>query len=117
MIKNLRNKKVISTQERYLKNEFSKAIGLMFSKKKTDFCLVFEYSKPRKIQLHMWFVFYPIDVVFLDNEQKVRERKEDFQPFTCYAAQKEARYFLELPAGAIRQKGIRIGDTIQLSGK
>ena len=43
-----------------------KARGLMF-KKKPDYALVFENKKPSRlgISIHMFFVFFPIDAVFL----------------------------------------------------
>jgi len=71
----------------------------MFHKKITDTAYVFIFNKPRRIDLHMFFVFYPIDVLFLDEKKKIVEIKENFRPFTFYYPNKKASYVIELPAG------------------
>ena len=76
------------------KSALSKAIGLMFSKKRN---LLFEFDKEIKITLHNFFVFYPINLVFLDKDKKVIEIKRNFKPFTFYTSKQKARYLLETP--------------------
>ena len=84
-----------STQMKYkiCKSSFSKMRGLMFSRKKN---LIFVFGSPRKISLHMFFVFFPIDVLFLDENKRVIEIKRDFMPFTFCRSKKEAGYAVEL---------------------
>lgn len=72
----------------------SKAIGLMFSRKKN---LLFEFDKEQRIPLHNFFVFYPINLVFLDKNKKVIEIKKNFKPFTVYTSKKKASYLFETP--------------------
>jgi len=76
------------------KSNFSKTIGLMFSKKKN---LLFEFNKEQKIPLHNFFVFYSINLVFLDKNKKVIEIKKNFKPFTFYTSKAKAKYLLESP--------------------
>lgn len=89
----------------------SRAIGLMFSPNARP--LLFIFSKEGKYPLHMWFVFFPIDVVFLDKEKKIVELKQGFLPFTLYAPKKKAKYILELPQGSIRKFKIKIGTKVK----
>ncbi len=110
MIKNKTRKKVLSRNVKHCKNDLQKASGLMFSRKKKDFGLVFFFRKPIKMSLHMWFVFYPIDVVFLDERSRVIEMKENFRPFSFYTTKKEAKYFIEVPEGTIKKSKTKIGD-------
>jgi len=83
----------------------------MFSKK-PDFGLVFVFRTEKRRSLHMFFVFYPIDLLFLDSKKKVVEIKENFLPFTLYFPRKRARFVVELPAGAVKKSSTRVGDTI-----
>ena len=65
----------------------------MFSKKRN---LFFVFSSEKRRSLHMWFVFFPIDVLFLDKQKRIIEIKRDFKPFTLYRSQKKAQYVVEL---------------------
>jgi uncharacterized protein len=85
------------------------AKGLMFSRKKEDFCLLFTFSNAQRASLHMWFVFYPIDCIFLDDRKRVVEVKEGFSPFAFFTSVSACRHFLEVPAGSVEKKGIRRG--------
>ncbi|MBD3248915.1 DUF192 domain-containing protein [Candidatus Woesearchaeota archaeon] len=72
---------------------FGKARGLMFSKKKN---LIFVFHKERRVGLHMFFVFFPIDVLFLDEDKKIIEIKKNFKPFRFYKSKKKAKYVVEI---------------------
>lgn len=74
------------------KNIFSKARGLMFSRKKN---LLFVFKDERRRSLHMMFVFFPIDVYFLDKDKRVVEVKR-LGPFEFYTSKKKAKYILEI---------------------
>lgn len=60
----------------------------------------------------MLFVFFPIDVLFLDKERKVVELKEDFLPFRFYFPAKKAQYIIEAPRTTIAGSKTSIGDII-----
>ncbi len=93
MITNVTTNSIISQQETYCKSILSQARGLMFRKKHN---LIMELKKPQKISLHNFFVFYPIDVILLDEHKQVIEIKQNFKPFTFYSSDKRAKYVIEL---------------------
>ncbi|MBW3015102.1 DUF192 domain-containing protein [Candidatus Woesearchaeota archaeon] len=78
------------------KSLFSQAIGLMFSRK---MAAVFEFNRKQQVSLHMFFVFYSIDVAFLDQNKRVIEIGKDFKPFRFYKAKNKVKYLVEMPAG------------------
>ena len=113
MIKNITKNKIIVKNHVVCKSIWSKARGLMFSRSKKDFGMVFLFDKEKKYSLHMCFVFYPIDVLFLDKDMKVVEKKENFLPFTFFFPKKKASTIIELPDGS--GKEIKISDKIRIS--
>jgi uncharacterized protein len=82
----------------FLKSIFSKGIGLMF-KTKINKPYIFIFDKEKIIQLHMWFVFMTIDVIFLDRNKKIVEMST-LKPFTLYTPKKKAMYIIEMPIGS-----------------
>ena len=111
MIKNTSKNTAIIKKSRILDGIPSKFIGLMFSKKE-DKALIFKFSKEKIISLHMCFVFYPIDVLFLDKSKVVIDKKENFMPFRLCKSGKKAMYVIELPNGTIKKTKTEIGDKI-----
>lgn len=91
---------------------FGIATGLMFSKKLIDSAMILCLRKEVLVNLHMFFVFYPIDVLFLNSNKIVVELKKDFRPFTFYSSKNKAIYIVELPLGAIEKTNTTIGDII-----
>src|SRR3989338_2820298 len=94
--------KILAQEAKLCKSPLSKAFGLMFSTKAR--ALIFEFSKEKIFQLHMFFVFYPIDVLFMDKNKKVVEIKQDFRPFTFYTPKSKAQYIIELPNGTVTDR-------------
>jgi uncharacterized protein len=86
------------------RSAWSKARGLMFRQPQA---LLMEFSKPQKVSLHMAFVFFSIDVAFLDSKWRVVELKREFRPFGFYRPKARASFILEVPAGWLKttQKG------------
>ncbi|MEH7381314.1 DUF192 domain-containing protein [Bacillus sp. JJ1533] len=64
--------------------------------------------------IHMFFMFFPIDVVFLDKENRVVKTKEDVKPWTVIFPVKHAYKTIEMPVGSIRKFGIRDGCVIEV---
>ena len=83
----------------------------MFSKKR-DRALIFNFGREKVVSLHMFFVFYPIDVLFLNKDNKIVEIKQNFKPFTFYMPKNRARYIIELPAGSVERSKTRVGDKL-----
>ncbi|MBW2975671.1 DUF192 domain-containing protein [Candidatus Woesearchaeota archaeon] len=110
MIINKTKNSILSEKAELCKSPFSKALGLMFSGKSRT--LVFIFSKEKIISLHMFFVFYPIDVLFLDKNKKVVETKIGFRPFTFCTPKNKAMYVIELPSGTVKKTKTSRGDII-----
>jgi len=71
----------------------SKFKGLMFSPKKN---LLFEFSTPSKPIIHMFFVFYPIKIYYLDEDKNILD-KIIAKPFHIYKTKYPSKYILETP--------------------
>ena len=112
MISNKTRRTVLVRKKKFINTIFQKTIGLMFSSRIRDFGLIFIFKKPCKISLHMFFVFFPIDVLFLDANKKVVELKRNFKPFSVYYPKNNFIFVLELPAKTIDKSGTVVGDTI-----
>ena len=88
----------------------SQTRGLMFRRSIPDeYALVFRFETAKTRDVHMLFVFFPIDVCWLVDG--VVKRVERMNPFVSYA-RAEADTILELPAGATEH--LSEGDRIVL---
>ena len=106
---NLKNKtknKTICSDLEVRESFLGQAVGLMFSKRKN---LMFVFGDERRFGLTNWFVFYSIDLVFLDSQKKVVLVKQGFKPFTFHPGCK-ARYVIEL--AKVKADNIAIGDQL-----
>jgi uncharacterized protein len=110
IIKNATKKDVIAEDAVVCSNIFSQGLGLMFSFKIKS--LVFTLKKEKITPLHMFFVFYPIDVLFLDKEKVVVDVKENFRPFSFYTPKHKSMYVIELPEGTIKKTKTWVWDKI-----
>ena len=93
MLFNKTKNKLITDEIIHCSSFISKATGLMFSSKKN---LLFEFNSEQKEPLHMFFVFYSINVLFLDKDKNIVEIKKKLSPFTMYFPKAKAKYVIEL---------------------
>ena len=63
--------------------------------------------------IHMFFMRFPIDAVFLDRELRVLRVAADLKPWRM-ASKRGAKAVLELPAGRCARAGVREGDRLVL---
>jgi uncharacterized membrane protein (UPF0127 family) len=63
--------------------------------------------------VHMFFMRFAIDVVFVDREMAVRKVVEKLRPWRM-AGCRGARAAIELPAGAASRSGITVGERLVL---
>lgn len=63
--------------------------------------------------VHMFFMRFPIDVVFLDRDRKVVGVRHELRPWRVAGARR-AVAALELPAGAAAAAGVEEGDVLVL---
>ena len=104
------NGKVIVNNHIYASSVWQKTVGLMFSKRLEDKALIFEFGKDVQHSFHMFFVFYPIDIIFLDKYFIVVDKKSNFVPFSCHKPKQKFRYAIELPNNKARE--IKINDKV-----
>jgi uncharacterized protein len=61
--------------------------------------------------IHTVFMRFPLDLVFVDRQWRVVRMAEGVKP--CRArSERKARAVLELPAGEIAERGVRVGDQL-----
>jgi uncharacterized membrane protein (UPF0127 family) len=111
-VKKNSKKLIVCNKVVFRKSFLRKAFGLMFHKNITDEAHVFSFDKKRKIELTMWFVFFPIDVLFLDEKKRIVEIKENFKPFRNYYPDKEALFIIELPNGIVKKQKLKVKDVL-----
>ncbi|WP_242695474.1 DUF192 domain-containing protein [Halomontanus rarus] len=88
----------------------SQTRGLMFRRSiPEDYALVFPFETAKTRDVHMLFVFFPIDVCWLVDDTV--ERIERLNPFTGHAREK-ADTIVELPAGGADE--LSVGDRVVL---
>ena len=115
MLLNKTTKKKIIDKTFIAKTPWQKMKGLMFEDaKKFNYGLIF--CLPRESiansTIHMLFVFFPIDLVYLNKDKKVVDIAKNILPFSLgYAPKKPSKYFVELPVG--KSKKIKLGDELQ----
>src|SRR5579871_4492918 len=64
--------------------------------------------------MHMFFMRFPIDIVFLDRANRVLRISHELRPWRVSPLVWGARRALELASGAARRRGIEPGDLIAI---
>ncbi|MEW5995923.1 MAG: DUF192 domain-containing protein [Candidatus Zixiibacteriota bacterium] len=77
--------------------------------------MLFKFNNPGRYGIHMFFMRFPIDLVYLDSGFRVVELKEKIKPWRLYRPKNKASYLVELPAGTINGAKIKIGQKISPS--
>jgi len=91
-----------------------KIIGLQSYSNLSNNCgLLFKYSSPQSLTFHMGTVKFPIDILFIDDDNKIKKIYSGIQPgsldlFTCAGA----KNVLEVCGGISESLGIEVGDKI-----
>jgi uncharacterized membrane protein (UPF0127 family) len=65
--------------------------------------------------IHMFFMRYPLDIVFLGKEGEVVFMYRGIKPWRMGRMVRGARLAIELPEGAIERSGTQVGDRIEMS--
>lgn len=105
-----RTERVLASSVEFADTSLQRARGLMFRRSIPDnYALVFRFGYPDTRSLHMLFVPFSIDAIWLSGPEVVRV--ERLRPFIGFA-RATADTILELPAGAA--DGVEPGDTIEI---
>ncbi|HLD15765.1 MAG TPA: DUF192 domain-containing protein [Candidatus Nanoarchaeia archaeon] len=94
-------------------NGIKSFIGLRFSKQLKENEAVLIEGKDESIidsTIDMLFVFFPIDVIWLDKNKKIVDMKKNVKPFSLFSApRKAAKYIIEVKKG--------VGDKFKINEK
>ncbi len=79
----------------------SRAFGLMFSfTLPKGACLVLDSCSLRSNPLHMLFVFFPLDILWLDEQFRIVDKRLTVRPFVPFVPSSvPSRYIVEMTAG------------------
>jgi len=78
-------------------SELGKIRGLMFRRRETCPALLFESKKPVQFSIHSWYVLFPFLAVWLDDKNKILDKKI-VKPFQLFIPSKKKFYKLvEIP--------------------
>lgn len=97
---------------------FSRLRGTMF-KSKLEKGLILKLPNTRTragSAIHMFFVRFPLDIIFTDNDKKVVDTIS-IDPWKTYTPKKPARYVIELEKGMIATSKTEIGDILDFMCK
>jgi uncharacterized membrane protein (UPF0127 family) len=67
--------------------------------------------------VHTFFMAFPIDVVFLDDDWRVVAVSQGMRPWRLSGIRWAAKAALELPAGIVRHTGTASGDYLHASAR
>ena len=90
---------------------FSRMIGLLGTKSLSESEALWIH---RCNSIHTFFMNYAIDCVFVDKDMKVKAVKSEVKPDRLVFPIWGARSVIEMRAGAILQKQIRVGDQLHV---
>lgn len=82
--------------------------------------MLFVFEKPGFYSFWMKEMKFPIDILWIDSEQKVIDLTENLSPETfpqIFQPLKPVQYVLEVNAGFIKKYNIKIGDKIKIIKK
>ena len=65
--------------------------------------------------VHMFFMGFALDVIFLDARQQVVHLIEGLQPWRISPIVWQSRSVIELPVGVIARSGTRVGHRLQMT--
>ncbi|MCZ7405341.1 MAG: DUF192 domain-containing protein, partial [Candidatus Methanoperedens sp.] len=78
----------------------------------SDYSMIFILKKPSSVSIHMLFVFFPIDVIFLDEEKRIKGLST-LKPWLGFKTMKNVRYVIEMKAGTIEKFNISAGGQME----
>lgn len=89
--------------------------GLMLRRKfSAGNAMLFKFSHPGRYSIHMFFVRFPIDLLYLDSKFTVVELRSGLKPWRIYRPKTKASHLVELPRGTISRTRTKVGDKLRL---
>lgn len=104
--------RIVSADVELADTYVKQVVGLMFRKSFSG-ALVFDMGRETYDGIHMLFVGFPIDVIFLSPDKNIVDIKADVKPWIGTAFPKcRFRYAIELPAGTVDKAQLKTGDKL-----
>jgi len=109
------NNNIIASKIIYCDSFLRKGTGLIFRSKSSvdDTAWIFRFKNPRKVGITMIFVFFPIDILLLDQHNTIVELKENLKPYQFYNSKVKIYSFIELKQGTIHKYSLKKGETVK----
>jgi uncharacterized membrane protein (UPF0127 family) len=111
MVINLTRKCQVASKVQKAQNPWQRMKGLLG---RSSFPLGEALIIPCCQSIHMFFMKFPIDVVFCDRTNAVIGLCQNIQPFGLSPIFLKASYAIELPAGTIAATKTQLGDHFQI---
>jgi hypothetical protein len=107
------NKRGFKTNTKIYSSFLGHFKGLMFTKPlKQNHSILLKFKKEKNQPIHMLFVFFPIDAVWIDSSNKIVHIQRNIKPFTLLVnPKKKAISILETRKNATKQ--LKTGDRLQ----
>ena len=110
------NKKIVLRKVKHAVTNFQKMKGLLSENKiNFDYALIFHLNSESILSasIHMLFMQFSIDVVWLDSKKTIVDLKQDLRPWTFNSSpRKPANYIIELPINSIKKNKLKIGQKL-----
>ena len=99
---------------KHCKTPLTQGLGFMFQKNPGAMALVFHFPLECRPLFHMFFVFFKIDMIWLDKNKNVVDIKKNIKPFTPFIfSTKKAKFIIEIPSS--QNAEIKIGENFNFS--
>jgi hypothetical protein len=93
-------------------NPYRRFMGLMGQRELKDGTGL--YLRPCS-SIHMFFMRFPIDVAFIDKDDRVVRLYHGLRPWRMSRVVRRAKAAIELPNGALAEAGVGVGDLLTMS--
>ncbi|MEM3421975.1 MAG: DUF192 domain-containing protein [Candidatus Hadarchaeum sp.] len=94
---------------------FSRFKGLMLRRNfLPGEALFFTFRRTGRNSVHMFFVRFPIDLIYLGPDFRVVEIRTSLKPWRFHRSKAISSHLIELPAGTVDRLKVKLGDTIRL---
>ena len=105
---------MIINELEYATNFFQQTIGLMF-RKHLDGGMVFVLDHEEYEPVHMLFMRFPLDDIFLNANRRIIYKAENLRPWAGFCSPPiKWKYLIEMNAGKIREYDLHIGDKVKI---
>ncbi len=102
----------VATRIEHATSVVSMMRGLMFRRDiPDDYAMIFVFSKPGAVSVHMLFMRFPIDVIFL-NQDKIIIDVARLDPWVGHRRVRGVAYFIEMNAGTLERYGLVCGSRL-----